>query len=91
MDAEKIKKIADLARIDIDEKEAESFAGDVSEILNYVSEIDKAPKGEGFWEPEKRNVFRSDEVSNQPEEYSEEILNGAPNRKEDYFKVKKIL
>lgn len=91
MKVEDIKTLAELSRIELSDKEAEDLTTDVSAILDYVKEIENAPKGDGFWEPENRNVFREDCVTNLPGEYTDAILDQAPERFGNYFKVKKIL
>ena len=91
MKVEDVKKLAELARIEVSEGETESLTNDISAILDYVKEIENAPKGEGQWEPENRNVFREDEITNLAGEYTDDILDQAPERSGNYFKVKKIL
>lgn len=91
MKVEDVKKLAELARIEVSEGETESLTNDISAILDYVKEIENAPKGEGQWEPENRNVFREDEITNLSGEYTDDILDQAPERSGNYFKVKKIL
>jgi len=91
---EQIEHIAKLARIELAEKEKEKFAGDLSAILDYIDKLNKADTSEieairqitGL-----ENVVREDEAGSEEKDIKEKILSQAPSRKEDYFKVPKIL
>lgn len=95
MTKEEIEHLGSLARIRLTSAEVESFANEISAIVDYVSAISAiAAKDEGGAEPllgSTFNVFRQDEVSNQADAYTEALLNEAPHRKGRYFAVKKIL
>jgi len=90
---EEVKKLAQLARIALSEKEVKSLQADMERILEYVSEIGKAkpPTGWKAVGPELHNVFRLDREAHQAGEFSEALLAQAPARQRDYVKVKKIL
>lgn len=93
MDKDKIVALGKLARIDIEDAEAESLAHEFEGILNYVSEV-KSAEGSISTESEKpalRNVFRDDEHQHESGEYTEALLEEAPAREGQYIKVKKIL
>lgn len=93
MDKDKIRHLADLARIELTDSEAEAFTEDISSILGYVSEI-KEIAGTA---PEEKvvgalvNVMREDTNPHEPGLYTEDLLNEAPLRDGQYVKVKKIL
>lgn len=38
-DKDKIKRLSELARIELKEEEAESLAGDINQILDYIEEL----------------------------------------------------
>ncbi len=91
-----IKRLADLARIEISDGEAENLSGEMDAILDYVGQVsnfaasDSASR-DGFDNNQIRNVMREDEVLHQPGQFSKELIAGFPDREGDYLKVKKIL
>jgi len=94
---EELKKLAELARIELNEKELNTFQHNIDSILDFVSQVQEvSEKGNnsgspaGVWKMIK-NKFREDENPHEGGLYTERILNEAPHREGDYFKVKKIL
>ena len=92
---EEIKKLADLARIDISEKEAEKLGGEIDSILEYVGQV-KSVAGLLSDEAEielgaNYNVMRDDNNANESGAYSKELIAEFPDKEGDYLKVKKIL
>ncbi|MEA2082415.1 MAG: Asp-tRNA(Asn)/Glu-tRNA(Gln) amidotransferase subunit GatC [Elusimicrobiota bacterium] len=91
MNTDEIKKIAQLARIEIKESELDDFAEEFNKILEYFKELDKAPT-DGV-EPfvfDEANTWREDEASSDPAA-REKILANAPERQDDFFKVRKVI
>lgn len=88
---EDIKNLADLARIEIPESEAESLTSEMDSILSYIGQTKDALGDIEKKVPELHNVMREDVPTNKPGEYTEELLANAPVRGGQYFKVKKIL
>ncbi len=95
MDKDKVLQLANLARIKISDEEATNLSHEFEGILNYVGEIEKAEEGKENSKNTKnfpvRNVMREDTNPNSGGEYTENLLNEAPAREGNYFKVKKIL
>lgn len=93
MEKEDILHLANLARIEISDEEAESFRGEVESVLEYVSAVDSITADTGITKKTGPvfNVFREDEVRNQADEYTEVLLAEAPKRKGRHLQVKKIL
>ena len=95
MDIEIIKKLAIMARVDMDEKEMKEIGDSFGPILSYVSQIQEvsdtadSPYEEVSDEP--INVMREDIVTNKGGEYTEKILNQFPAKENGYLKVKQIL
>jgi len=91
---EEIKKLADLARIEVADEEQEKLALEMDAILGYVGQIKEIA---GDIEKEKidaeslRNVLRADENPTEPGTYSQELIAEFPDSENDYLKVKKIL
>lgn len=95
MKLEEIKKLADLARIDMSQEEMEGMAKDFEPILAYVGQVQEASK---FTTGEKKdehyflnNVTREDIAINIRGEYTKEILDEMPETQDGFLKVKKIL
>jgi len=91
---EQVEHIAKLARIELTEKEKEKFSTELSSILDYIDKLNQAETGKiaaiaqitGL-----KNISRNDDSGIKNQELREKILKAAPSRKDDYFKVPKIL
>ena len=87
-----VRKVAKLARLDLPEEKIATYTGQLESILDYVSqlaEIDTEGVPETTRAVEVTNVTREDGVT--PTPVREEILNQAPLREGDFFRVPKIL
>ena len=89
---EEVLRIAQLARLRLEEEEIERFQRDLDEILTYVESL-KEVDTTGV-EPRSQfvgqtNVLRSDEV--RPSLPVEEALRNAPERAGNYFKVPRVV
>ena len=87
-----VRKVAKLARLDLPEEKIATYTGQLESILDYVSqlaEIDTEGVPETTRAVEVTNVTRADGVT--PTTVREEILNQAPLREGDFFRVPKIL
>jgi len=92
---ETIEHIAKLARIELTEKEKEKFSNELSSILNYVEKLNEVDT-ESVKAIQQitglNNITRSDiEIRNPKSEIRNNILNEASSKKDNYFKVPKIL
>ena len=89
---EQVQHIAELAKLGITEEEAELFAEQLSEILEYaemLNQLDTSTIPPTAQAIRMRNVSRRDEV--QPSLSPDKILANAPQRQGNCFKVKLIL
>lgn len=93
MEKEDIIHLARLARIGIDDKEAESLTADIESVLLYVSDINTITADVQLTKKvgAKFNVFRDDVVTIQEGLYTDAILKQAPHVKGRHLQVKKIL
>jgi aspartyl-tRNA(Asn)/glutamyl-tRNA(Gln) amidotransferase subunit C len=92
IDREQVRKVAHLARLELTEAEEERFSAQLSDILEYfdqLSELDVADVPPTTRAIDVSNVTRRDQV--QPDPERELMLEGAPDRSEDFFKVPKIM
>ena len=87
-----VRKVAQLARLDLPEDKIATYTGQLESILEYVGQLQQVDT-EGVLETtravEVTNVTRADVV--QPTPVREDILNQAPQREGDFFRVPKIL
>ena len=92
IDAEQVRKVAKLARLELTDAEIEEFTGQLGAILQYVEKMNELDTGNV--EPLAHclpisNIFRADEVRESLG--VEKTLANAPQRDDSFFKVPKIL
>ena len=90
--ADDVRKVAKLARINLPDDKIATYTGQLESIMGYVSQLEQVdttvvPKNTRA--VEVTNVTRQDGVD--PTPVREEILNQAPQREGDFFRVPKIL
>lgn len=95
MDIEVIKKLATMARVDMDENEMKEIGDSFGPILSYVGQIKEVSESNNINHQEIGNVpfniLREDVVTNKEGEYTEKILEQAPESENGFLKVKQIL
>ena len=90
---DEVKHIAKLARLELTGKEVEKMQKDLSNILDYFNLLKKAPMPERANKDliKGPNKVRKDEVKPRDAIMVQKIIAGAPDKKDDYIKVKTIL
>jgi aspartyl-tRNA(Asn)/glutamyl-tRNA(Gln) amidotransferase subunit C len=89
---EDVRRVAELARLELSAEEVRRFAGELGAILDYVAKLaeldvsDVPPTANAF---DVGDAFRDDEVTNVPD--TERLLANAPDRWQDFFRVPKII
>ncbi len=92
LDRATVHKVATLARLELTPEEEEKFAGQLSGILDYVEQLneldvtDVAPTTRAI---DMVNVTRADVMH--AYENREALMECAPDRDENFFKVPKII
>ena len=90
--ADDVRKVAHLARLDLPEDTIATFTGQLERILDYVDQL-QAVDTEGVPATTRAvevvNVTREDTV--EATEVREALLDQAPLREGDFFRVPKIL
>jgi len=89
---EEVKKVAHLARLELNENEINNHAEQLEKILDYIRQLEKIDTDDipcTTRAIEVINVFRKDEKKNS--DCNEEILGLAPSKEDKYFKVPKIM
>jgi aspartyl-tRNA(Asn)/glutamyl-tRNA(Gln) amidotransferase subunit C len=90
--ADDVRKVAQLARLDLPEEKIATYTGQLERILEYVAQleqVDTAGVAPTTRAVEVVNVSREDAV--QPTPVREELLDLAPQREGDFFRVPQIL
>ena len=90
--AEDVRKVAKFARLNLPDDKIATYTVQLESILGYVSQleqVDTTGVPETTRAVEVTNVTRQDGVD--PTPVREEILNQAPQREGDFFRVPKIL
>ena len=90
--SEEVKKVAQLARLELNESEIQKHAEQLENILGYIKQLEKIDTENipcTTRAIEVVNVLRKDEKKDY--ENSEELLNLAPSRENKFFKVPKII
>ena len=89
---EEVKKVAHLARLELNDKEINNHAEQLEKILDYIRQLEKIDTDDVPCTTraiEVINVFRKDEKKNS--DCNEELLELGPSREDKYFKVPKII
>ena len=92
IDAEQVRKVAKLSRLELTDAEVKEFTGQLSAILDYMekmNELDTTGTEPLAHSLPISNVFREDAVRDSLG--TERTLANAPRRDGEFFKVPKIL
>ena len=93
MNRDDITHLAALARLRLEDSELEQFEAQLPAIVDYVSAVNSIAD-EGDTEPNpgvRPNIFRDDTITNQPNQFSDEIIQEMPHAEGRFLSVKKIL
>ena len=89
---EEVKKVAHLARLELNENEINNHAQQLEKILDYIRQLEKIDTDDipcTTRAIEVVNVFRKDEKRSS--DCTEQLLDLGPSREDKYFKVPKII
>lgn len=87
-----VQKLATLARIDMNEGEAEGLAKEIDGILGYVDQIKSTDVSAGDGSiVGPHNILRDDSNPHESGLHKEELIGQAPDNDGEYLKVKNIL
>ena len=89
---EEVKKVANLARLVLNENEINNHAEQLKKILDYIRQLEKIDTDDVPCTTraiEVVNVFRKDEKKNY--DSVDELLKLGPSKENKYFKVPKII
>jgi len=93
MTKDDILNLGALARIRMSHDEAAALNTEITAILEYVSQVTDVVGDAALTKNvgPVHNVFRVDETTNEPEQYTEALLAAMPERSGRFMRVKKIL
>lgn len=94
MKREDIEHLATLARIRLTEDEKERLPDELTSIVSYVSVVSDIAADDADAAPQvgpRSNIFRKDEITNKPDEFTKDIMDEMPSSEGRYLLVKKIL
>ena len=87
-----VKKVAQLARLELNQNEIQNHAQQLEKILDYIKQLEKIDTENipcTTRAIEVVNVLRKDQKKDYKN--TEELLNLAPSREKTFFKVPKII
>lgn len=89
-----IQHIANLARLELTEKELKTYGSQLSDVLNYIGQLQEADVS-GI-EPTAQvtgleNIFREDEIEEWDKKERETALKQAPELEDRQVRVKRVL
>lgn len=82
LDADDVKHVAQLARVNVTDEEAEDFVDEFNDVLGYFETLDDVPDDVEA-EDDYRNVMRADEP--RPSLPQDEALRNADEKEDGYF------
>ena len=89
---EEVKKVAHLARLELNDDEINQHAEQLEKILGYIKQLEQIDTTNVPCTTraiEVTNVFRKDEKKNS--DCTQELLDLGPSREDKYFKVPQIM
>lgn len=89
---QEILHIANLADLEIEENQIESYKLNLQNILNFANIVNNAPVDNlevTIATNEKKNVFRKDDIK--VFEDNENLLKNAPEKEQNMFKIPKVI
>ncbi|MCA9352585.1 Asp-tRNA(Asn)/Glu-tRNA(Gln) amidotransferase subunit GatC [Patescibacteria group bacterium] len=93
MNAEDIRALAELSRLELNDEDIESYRKDFDGILRYISTINSVSVDsyDETVRSDTTNMMRDDNISYTPGDYTEVLLEAAPKRAGEYVQVDKVL
>ena len=87
------KRIAHLAKIELNDREIEEYSKDLSNILSWMDELKKVDVSgiEAVTSVNDNKLFEREDLEFEDKVEKEEILLNAPDKNEDYFIVPKVI
>jgi aspartyl-tRNA(Asn)/glutamyl-tRNA(Gln) amidotransferase subunit C len=89
-----VKKLANLARLELTDSEVEKLRGEIDSILAYIDTIQKVTLPDGIAASphlDLKNVMRDDGTPHESGQYTKDLVDQFPDSENGYLKVKKIL
>lgn len=94
MKTDDTKHLASLARLSLTDGEVETYTKEIAQIVDYVSVVSDIASDDTAAEPQtgaRYNVLRRDEITNEPDQYTEAALREMPQTSGRHMLVKRIM
>lgn len=88
---EDVKRLTELARLELSEHEIQKMSGELDTILEYVAHIKEALTENESVNYTIKNISRKDEVIHGTSQFTTDLLEEAPAVQDGFVKVKKII
>lgn len=85
-----IEHLAALSRIELTEEEKTAFQKDLTSILGYVSELTSVVGSNDEILYTQKNIVRDDVITETAYSHTEDILQVAPKRNDNYVEVDQV-
>jgi len=92
IDTKTVDKLADLAKLEFDERSKKEIIGDLNKMLAFVEKLNKLDTGEVeplIYMSKETNILRNDKVVQRTTQA--QALKNAPEKDSDYILVPKVL
>lgn len=86
-----VKKLAELARIDVPEERLGKFAAEFDQILSYVGQLNDLSVSKGDPLLPYENIMRRDEDPTPPGTWTAKLTEQFPEKESNYLVVKQII
>ncbi len=86
-----IVALAKLARLEISSEEVSKLEREIPPILSFIDTIQRASADAQSGDPELRNVMRDDDHPDESGIYTEDLLQDAPEKKDNKIVVKQVV
>lgn len=77
-----VRRVAELARVDLDDERIEDYRQDFTDILEHFAKLEEVPDRD--WDEPIEDVLRADEIKESLE--AEVAIENAPETEDGYFK-----
>jgi len=94
MEKKDVEKLAHLSRLTLSPDEIEARRKEISDIVGFIETLNEAgdfDESDVIESAGVRNVMQADENPHESGLYTKDLLKLAPDSKDDFVKVKKIL
>ncbi|MDP2649994.1 MAG: Asp-tRNA(Asn)/Glu-tRNA(Gln) amidotransferase subunit GatC [bacterium] len=86
-----VKKLAELARVEVSDEEIKALKKETPAILSFVEQVQEAHGASTKELSNHRNIMREDDMPHESGAYTKDMIESMPSSKDGYLKVRKII